>query len=106
QLDPGSPLACEERGIWFLAGTATAGGCPGGGPPLFTAVPLYERWITGITREAYFAETPPDPKEAEEPDDPTFWGTPQPPADPGVRGSPKPTEDVNPTENPKPSENP
>ena len=38
-----------------------------GQPPTFTAAALYERWIYGVTREAYFAEPPPDPKEEEEP---------------------------------------
>ncbi|NXI71162.1 PRS53 protease, partial [Anseranas semipalmata] len=115
QLEAGSPLACEERGIWFLVGTASGGGCAEGGPPLFTAVSLYERWITSVTREAYFAEPPPDPSEAEEPDDfgdPSSWGPPEPTENPNIRGSPKPVEDLKPSEDPnirgspKPSEDP
>ncbi|XP_052631073.1 serine protease 53-like [Harpia harpyja] len=87
QPDGGSALVCEERGIWFLMGTATVGGCAQGGPPLFTAAPHYERWIAGITREAYFAETPPDPREEEEEEEEK-----EPTEDPGAREHPKPTE--------------
>lgn len=61
-----------------------------GQPPTFTAAALYERWIYGVTREAYFAEPPPDPKEEEEPED-DFWGEPQPTADPKIWGSPNTT---------------
>ncbi|KAM6032677.1 serine protease 53-like [Theristicus caerulescens] len=100
QPDGGSPVACEERGIWFLAGTASVGGCAQGGPPLFTAAPHYERWIAGITREAYFSETPPDPREEEEEEeeeastgDPGLREHPATSEDPDIRGEPEPTED-------------
>ncbi|NXL08605.1 PRS53 protease, partial [Mesembrinibis cayennensis] len=97
--DGGSPVACEERGIWFLAGTASVGGCTQGGPPLFPAAPHYERWIAGITREAYFSETPPDPREEEEEEEEATTGDPglrEHPAtseDPDIGGEPEPTED-------------
>ncbi|NWH44967.1 PRS53 protease, partial [Fregata magnificens] len=102
QLDGGSPLACEERGTWFLVGTASVGGCAQGGPPLFTATPQYERWVAGITREAYFAETPPDPREEEEEltGDPGIREHPETSENPGIRGEPQPTGTPHPTEDP------
>ncbi|NXK15457.1 PRS53 protease, partial [Herpetotheres cachinnans] len=116
QPDGGSPMACEERGVWFLAGTASVGGCAQGGPPIFTAAPYYERWIAGITREAYFAETPPDPREEEAEEEPTvdpdIWGDPKPMEDPGVWGDPNSwrqvqiPEDPDIGEDPKPWEDP
>ncbi|KAF1586134.1 Serine protease 53, partial [Eudyptes moseleyi] len=95
QPDGGSPLACEERGIWFLVGTASVGGCAQGRPPLFTAAPPYERWVAGITRDAYFAETPPDPREEEEEPagDPGTQEHPETTENPGFRGEPEPTQD-------------
>ncbi|NXS65591.1 POLS2 protein, partial [Pandion haliaetus] len=107
QPDGGSALACEERGIWFLMGTASVGGCAQGAPPLFTAAPHYERWVAGITREAYFAETPPDPREEEEPtEEPGVREHPKPTEEPGVREHPKPTEEPGIREHPKPTEEP
>ncbi|GAB0202436.1 serine protease 27-like [Grus japonensis] len=103
QPDGGSPVACEERGVWFLAGTASVGGCVQGGPPLFTAAPHYERWVAGITREAYFAETPPDPREEEEEEEEE---PPKTSENPNVQGDPKPTEDPGFLEHPETSETP
>ncbi|NWS64988.1 POLS2 protein, partial [Chunga burmeisteri] len=106
QPDEGSPLFCEERGIWFLAGTASMGGCAKGGPPIFTAAPHYERWIAGITREAYFAETPPDPHEEELTE---YSGVQEPPKtteNPKTQGEPKPTEDPGIREPPKTTREP
>ncbi|XP_072705227.1 serine protease 53-like [Ciconia boyciana] len=123
QPDGGSPLACEERGIWFLVGTASVGGCAQGGPPLFTATQHYEHWVTGTTREAYFAETPPDPREEEEEEEgptgdpglrehpktsahpgigeqPEPTGTPYPTGDPGLREHPETSADSEPMEDP------
>ncbi|XP_068779455.1 serine protease 53 [Struthio camelus] len=67
QVDAGAPLACEERGTWFLAGTAT-GATGATGAPVFTAAPPHARWVAGVTRDAYFAEPPPRPED-EEPED-------------------------------------
>ncbi|NWI22343.1 PRS53 protease, partial [Sula dactylatra] len=116
QLDGGSPLACEEWGIWFLLGTASMGGCAQGGPPIFTATHHYERWVAGITREAYFAETPLDPHEEEEEEEPTgdpgILERPETSENPSIHGEPKPTGTPNPMEDPsvwehpKPSEDP
>ncbi|NXC78634.1 PRS53 protease, partial [Anhinga anhinga] len=111
QLDGGSPLACEVRGIWFLVGTASMGGCAQGGPPLFTLTPHYERWVAGITREAYFAEIPREEKEEEEEEeepagDPRVPEHPKPSENPGISGEPEPTGTPHPTEHPEPSENP
>ncbi|KAM9207947.1 LOW QUALITY PROTEIN: serine protease 53-like [Leptosomus discolor] len=112
-LDGGSPLACEERGVWFLEGTASLGGCAQGGPPLFTATPHYERWITGVTREAYFAEPPPDPREEEEEEEEDEEGAlgfrerPETTENPGVLvAPPHPTEDPDVRREPEPTENP
>lgn len=95
QPDGGSAVVCEERGIWFLMGTASVGGCAQGGPPIFTAAPHYERWVAGITREAYFAETPPDPREEEEEEEEK-----EPTEIPGAREHPKPLENPGVTGNP------
>ncbi|NXK01486.1 PRS53 protease, partial [Corythaixoides concolor] len=102
QPDGGSPLACLERGVWFLLGTASVGGCAGGGPPLFTAAPPYERWVAGVTRDAYFAETPPDPREEEEEEEEEE----DPTGDPDVRGDPRPSENALIRRDPAPTEDP
>ncbi|NXF66370.1 PRS44 protease, partial [Ciccaba nigrolineata] len=102
QPDGGSPLACEERGVWFLLGTASVGGCAQGGPPLFTATSHYERWVAGITREAYFAETPPDPREEEE----ESTEHPETTVNPEIRGHPNATEHPGARERPETTANP
>ncbi|XP_064593512.1 integrin alpha-X-like [Zonotrichia leucophrys gambelii] len=82
----GSPLACEERGLWFLVGVAAPR--KGRGPPAFTWVPPQERWIAGVARGGVlFAEPPPDPRDEEREEregdpeigggDPENWGDPE-----------------------------
>ncbi|XP_064331609.1 serine protease 53-like [Phalacrocorax carbo] len=108
QLDGGSPLVCEARGIWFLVGTASMGGCTQGGPPLFTITSRYERWVAGITREAYFSEIPPDPREEEEEkEEPTGDpGVREHPETPGISGEPEPAGTPHPTGDPGVQEHP
>lgn len=87
QADPGSPLACEERGLWFLLGAATPGD-PKNPPksPKFTALDPHERWIFGVAREVFFAETPPDPRDEEREE---LEGDPEGLPDPEIGGDPE-----------------
>ncbi|XP_064257911.1 LOW QUALITY PROTEIN: polyserase-2-like [Passer domesticus] len=100
----GSPLACEERGLWFLMGVAAPPPAGGGAALRFTALPPHERWLSGVAREVLFAETPPDPRELQreerqgDPDsagDPEFgggletWGDPETWGEPEFGGNPE-----------------
>lgn len=102
QIPLGSPLFCQERGLWFLLGVSASGGCRGGHktPPKFTPVAPQERWLSGAAREVLFSETPPDPRDEEREEleglgDPQDWdlggpenlGAPRTPTDPENLGN-------------------
>ncbi|XP_023511362.2 serine protease 53 isoform X2 [Equus caballus] len=56
----GAPLVHEVRGTWFLAGLHSFGdACQGPArPAVFTALPAYEKWVSSLDWQVYFAEEP------------------------------------------------
>ncbi|XP_032957089.1 serine protease 53 [Rhinolophus ferrumequinum] len=61
----GAPLVHEVRGTWFLAGLHSFGdACHGPArPAVFTALPTYEPWVSGLDWQVYFTEEPqPEPE--------------------------------------------
>ncbi|XP_029463804.1 LOW QUALITY PROTEIN: serine protease 53 [Rhinatrema bivittatum] len=57
KMRSGGPLVCSENGTWFLAGVSSFGdSCKPGHPGIYSLVSKYEKWISVISHEPYFAK--------------------------------------------------
>lgn len=68
----------EVRGTWFLAGLHSFGdACHGPArPAVFTALPTYEPWVSGLDWQVYFTEEPqpePEPQPQSCPANTSMW---------------------------------